>query len=69
MDAVSGIFMDPDEMYDYGLSERVPTKAFYDVPDHWSIIMCRLAGRESRRFEPLLPRKPDVTQLEIQPRE
>ena len=42
---VSGIFMDPDEMYAHGLNERVPIKAFYDALDHWSIIMRRLAGR------------------------
>ena len=29
--AVSGIFMDPDEMYAHGLNERVPIKAFYDA--------------------------------------
>jgi acetylornithine deacetylase/succinyl-diaminopimelate desuccinylase-like protein len=43
--AVSGIFMDPDEMYAHGLNERVPIKAFYDALDHWSIIMRQLAGR------------------------
>ena len=42
---VSGIFMNPDEMYAHGLNERVPIKAFYDALDHWSIIMRRLAGR------------------------
>jgi acetylornithine deacetylase/succinyl-diaminopimelate desuccinylase-like protein len=41
---VSGIFMDPDEMYAHGLNERVPIKAFYDALDHWSIIIQRLAG-------------------------
>jgi acetylornithine deacetylase/succinyl-diaminopimelate desuccinylase-like protein len=41
---VSGIFMDPDEMYAHGLNERVPIKAFYDALDHWSIIIERLAG-------------------------
>ena len=43
--AVSGIFMDPDEMYAHGLNERVPIKAFYDALDHWSVIMYRLAGQ------------------------
>jgi acetylornithine deacetylase/succinyl-diaminopimelate desuccinylase-like protein len=43
--AVSGIFMDPDEMYAHGLNERVPIKAFYDALDHWSIIIHKLAGR------------------------
>ncbi len=43
--AVSGIFMDPDEMYAHGLNERVPIKAFYDALDHWSVIMYRMAGR------------------------
>ena len=42
---VSGIFMNPDEMFAHGLNERVPIKAFYDALDHWSIIMRRLAGR------------------------
>jgi acetylornithine deacetylase/succinyl-diaminopimelate desuccinylase-like protein len=42
--AVSGIFMDPDEMYAHGLNERVPIKAFYDALDHWSVIIRQLAG-------------------------
>jgi acetylornithine deacetylase/succinyl-diaminopimelate desuccinylase-like protein len=42
--AVSGIFMDPDEMYAHGLNERVPIKAFYDALDHWSVIIHKLAG-------------------------
>ena len=42
--AVSGIFMDPDEVYAHGLNERVPIKAFYDALDHWSIIIRELAG-------------------------
>jgi acetylornithine deacetylase/succinyl-diaminopimelate desuccinylase-like protein len=42
--AVSGIFMNPDEMYAHGLNERVPIKAFYDALDHWSIILRELAG-------------------------
>jgi acetylornithine deacetylase/succinyl-diaminopimelate desuccinylase-like protein len=42
--AVSGIFMNPDEMYAHGLNERVPIKAFYDALDHWSIIIRKLAG-------------------------
>ena len=37
--AMSGIFMNPDEMYAHGLDERVPIKAFYDALDHWSIII------------------------------
>jgi acetylornithine deacetylase/succinyl-diaminopimelate desuccinylase-like protein len=41
--AVSGIFMDPDEMYAHGLNERVPIKAFYDALDHWTIIIKELA--------------------------
>ena len=41
---VSGIFMNPDEMYAHGLNERVPVKAFYDALDHWSIIIRELAG-------------------------
>ncbi|MEE8496135.1 MAG: M20/M25/M40 family metallo-hydrolase [Xanthomonadales bacterium] len=42
--AVSGLFMNPDEMYAHGLNERVPIKAFYDALDHWSIILRELAG-------------------------
>jgi acetylornithine deacetylase/succinyl-diaminopimelate desuccinylase-like protein len=42
--AVSGIFMNPDEMFAHGLNERVPIKAFYDALDHWSIIIRKLAG-------------------------
>jgi acetylornithine deacetylase/succinyl-diaminopimelate desuccinylase-like protein len=43
--AVSGIFMNPDEMFAHGLNERVPIKAFYDALDHWSVIIHELAGR------------------------
>ncbi|MDH4020238.1 MAG: M20/M25/M40 family metallo-hydrolase [Xanthomonadales bacterium] len=42
--AVSGVFMNPDEMYAHGLNERVPVKAFYEALDHWSIILRSLAG-------------------------
>ncbi|MBN7798089.1 M20/M25/M40 family metallo-hydrolase [Parahaliea mediterranea] len=42
--AVSGIFMDPDEMFAHGLNERVPKKAFFDALDHWDIILRELAG-------------------------
>ncbi|MDH4071560.1 MAG: M20/M25/M40 family metallo-hydrolase [Gammaproteobacteria bacterium] len=42
--AVSGIFMNPDEMFAHGLNERVPIKAFYDALDHWSIIVRELTG-------------------------
>lgn len=42
--AVSGVFMNPDEMYAHGLNERVPVKAFYGALDHWSIIIKELAG-------------------------
>jgi acetylornithine deacetylase/succinyl-diaminopimelate desuccinylase-like protein len=42
--AVSGLFMDPDEMYAHGLNERVPIDGFYDALDHWSIILRQLAG-------------------------
>jgi carboxypeptidase PM20D1 len=42
--AVSGVFMNPDEMYAHGLNERVPVKAFYDALDHWSIILRELSG-------------------------
>lgn len=43
--AVSGLFMNPDEMYAHGLNERVPVKALYDGLDHWSIILRELAGK------------------------
>jgi len=42
--AVSGLFMNPDEMYAHGLNERLPIKAYYDALDHWSIILKELAG-------------------------
>jgi len=42
--AVSGLFMNPDEMYAHGLNERLPIKAFYDALDHWSIILKELAS-------------------------
>jgi acetylornithine deacetylase/succinyl-diaminopimelate desuccinylase-like protein len=42
--AVSGLFMNPDEMYAHGLNERAPIKAFYDALDHWSIILRELAS-------------------------
>lgn len=42
--AVSGVFMDPDEMYAHGLNERVPIDSFYGALDHWSIILRELAG-------------------------
>ena len=42
--AVSGVFMDPDEMYAHGLNERVPIEAFYGALDHWSVILRELAG-------------------------
>ena len=42
--AVSGAFMNPDDMYAHGLNERVPIKTFYDALDHWSIILRELAG-------------------------
>lgn len=41
---VSGIFMNPDEMFAHGLNERVPLKAFYDALDHWSVIIKDLAA-------------------------
>lgn len=42
--AVSGVFMDPDEMYAHGLNERVPIDTFYGALDHWSMILRHLAG-------------------------
>jgi len=41
--AISGVFMNPDEMFAHGLNERVPVKAFYGALDHWSIILRQLA--------------------------
>lgn len=43
--AISGLFMNPDEMYAHGLNERLPIKSFYDGLDHWSIILKELAGK------------------------
>ena len=40
---ISGIFMNPDEMYAHGLNERVPKAAFYGALDHWSTIIRELA--------------------------
>jgi len=42
--AVSGLFMDPNDMYAHGLNERVPIDGFYGALDHWSIILRELAG-------------------------
>ncbi len=42
--AVSGAFMNPDDMYAHGLNERVPIETFYGALDHWSIILRELAG-------------------------
>ncbi|MFT4939290.1 MAG: carboxypeptidase PM20D1 [Paraglaciecola sp.] len=42
--AISGAFMDPDEMYAHGLNERLPLKAFYEGLDHWTIILKELTG-------------------------
>jgi acetylornithine deacetylase/succinyl-diaminopimelate desuccinylase-like protein len=42
--AVSGVFMNPNEMYAHGLNERVPIDSFYAALDHWSIILRELAG-------------------------
>jgi len=42
--AVSGRFMNPNDMYAHGLNERAPIDAFYGALDHWSIILRELAG-------------------------
>jgi carboxypeptidase PM20D1 len=42
--AMSGRFMNPDDMYAHGLNERAPVDAFYEALDHWSIILRELAG-------------------------
>ena len=44
--AISGAFMNPDEMFAHGLNERLPIKAFYDGLDHWSIILQELTGEK-----------------------
>ena len=41
---ISGVFMNPDEMFAHGLNERVPKAAFYGALDHWSTIIRALAG-------------------------
>jgi acetylornithine deacetylase/succinyl-diaminopimelate desuccinylase-like protein len=46
--AVTGAFMNPDDMYAHGLNERVPIEAFYGALDHWSIILRELAGDRGR---------------------
>ncbi|WP_116364311.1 M20/M25/M40 family metallo-hydrolase [Parahaliea mediterranea] len=43
--AVSGVFMNPDEMFAHGLNERVPKATFYGALDHWRIIIRELAGQ------------------------
>ncbi|EAQ95891.2 M20/M25/M40 family metallo-hydrolase [Congregibacter litoralis] len=43
---ISGVFMNPDEMFAHGLNERVPIKAFYDALDHWSVIIRELTTPE-----------------------
>jgi acetylornithine deacetylase/succinyl-diaminopimelate desuccinylase-like protein len=42
--AVSGNFMNPDEVFAHGLNERVPIKSFYAALDHWTIIIKELAA-------------------------
>ena len=42
--AVSGLFMNPDEMFAHGLNERIPIESFYASLEHWSIILRELAG-------------------------
>ena len=42
--AVSGVFMNPADMYAHGLNERVPIESFYGALDHWSIILRELAS-------------------------
>jgi carboxypeptidase PM20D1 len=41
---VSGIFMNPDEMFAHGLNERVPKATFYGALNHWSTLIRELAG-------------------------
>jgi len=42
--AVSGLFMNPNEMFAHGLNERVPIEGFYGALDHWTIIIKELAA-------------------------
>jgi len=42
--AISGAFMNENDMYAHGLNERMPVKSFYDGLDHWTIIIEALAG-------------------------
>ena len=42
--AISGIFMNPDDLFIHGLNERVPKAALYQGLDHWSIVLKALAG-------------------------
>ena len=42
--AVSGMFMNPNDMFAHGLNERAPIDGFYGALDHWSIIVRELAG-------------------------
>jgi len=42
--AVSGMFMNPNDMFAHGLNERAPIDGFYGALDHWSIILRELAG-------------------------
>lgn len=37
--AVSSVFISPNEMFAYGLNERLPIKTFYAGLDHSSIIL------------------------------
>ncbi|MEM7360454.1 MAG: M20/M25/M40 family metallo-hydrolase [Pseudomonadota bacterium] len=43
--AVSGVFMNPANVFAHGLNERLPKKAFYDGLEHWIILLEELAGR------------------------
>lgn len=43
--AISGVFMNPDDMFAHGLNERLPIKAFYDGLDHWTVILKELTGK------------------------
>jgi carboxypeptidase PM20D1 len=56
--AVSGLFMNPDEMYAHGLNERLPIKAFYDALDHCAGKMARYMIPEHILFLDELPKTP-----------
>jgi acetylornithine deacetylase/succinyl-diaminopimelate desuccinylase-like protein len=43
--AVSGAFINPNEMFAHGLNEPLPIKAYNEGLDHWTIILKELSGQ------------------------